>query len=478
MGESRERLPTVRIEESTAFVALRAARVGLFQLTSEGQLVLDASFLAALGYEPPVYVEDVRAWGLTLVHPDDLDRVGAHRDAMLAGELPRARLEYRLLSASGSYVWVEGVFVRMGESIVGTIRDISDRVEAQAREQERARELKESEQRFRTIIEHAPVMVDSFDAHGRCTLWNQECEKHLGYGLAEMQSLPDPFAAFYPDAEVRGVVLRSILACDGVFRDFTVRAKDGSIRQQRWANFRMPNAQVISVGHDITELMSQAGELRRSNEDLHEFAHVLSHDLQAPLRQIRSLITMIREEVGEFDPQVEPMFAFVEDAATRMTRMIRDILALSSAAETSALPEPVDLERLARQLVEELELRLEVHIDPLPTVGGYETQLRRLFQNLFENAERYAAPDRPARLQLSAHDEGAHVRIDFRDDGIGVDPESHEAIFGMFRRVDAKKEGTGIGLAICRKVARLHGGDVTIESALGEGSTFHVLLKK
>ena len=478
MGESGERIPTVRLDESVAFVALRAARVGLFELTLDGELLLDHTFLAALGYDPPVYIEDARAWGRALVHPDDLVRVGSHRDAMLAGKLPRTRFEYRLRASSGEFVWVEGVFLRTPTSVVGTIRDISDRVEAQAREKQRERDLRDSEERLRTILTHAPVMIDSFDDRGRCTLWNHECEKQLGYDFAEMQNLHDPMAVFYPEAEVRESVLRAIVASDGKFNQYAVRAKDGSVRQQRWANFRLPNGEGISVGYDITELVAQADELRRSNKELEEFAHVLSHDLQAPLRQIRAFIEMIREESGEIDPEVEPLFVHIERASERMTAMIRDILSFSRAGHVTAPPAPVDLGALAQAVVDELQLELDVHIGELPTVAGYEGPLHRLFQNLLENAERYAAPGRPARLEISAEDEGPRVRIDFRDNGIGVDPRFVETIFGMFRRVDTKKKGTGIGLAVCRKIARLHGGDISVESTLGEGSTFQVILDR
>lgn len=478
MDESLERVPTVRMDDSAAFVALRAARVGLFELTLDGTLVLDDTFLAALGYEPPVYTEDVRAWGRALVHPDDRERVGTHRDAMLAGKLARTRFEYRLRNPSGEYVWVEGVFIRTPTSIVGTIQDISDRVEAQARVKQRERDLRDNEERLRTILEHAPVMIDGFDERGRCRIWNRECEKQLGYDFAEMQNLPDPLAVFYPDAEVRDTVLQSIIASDGTFKRFTVRAKDGSTREQRWANFRLPNGEGISVGYDITELVAREDELRRSNKDLEEFAHVISHDLQAPLRQIRAFIDMIREESGGLDPELAPLFEHIEKAAERMTGMIQDILSFSRAGYVTAPPAPVDLGRLAEDVAEDLDLELDLQLGPLPTIEGYETQLRRLFQNLIENAERYAAPDRPARLTISASGQGDRIRIDFRDEGIGIDPRYQETIFGMFRRVDTKKKGTGIGLAVCRKIARLHGGDISVASALGEGSTFQVVLAR
>ena len=312
--DSGERIPTVRLEESAAFVALHAARVGLFELSAEGELLLDDTFLAALGYQPPVYAEDIRAWGRALVHQDDRERVVSHRDAMLAGKLPRTRLEYRLRAASGDYIWVEGVFVKTANSVVGTIRDISDRVEAQAREKQRERELRDSEFRLRTILEHAPVMIGSFDDRGHCKIWNRECEKQLGSDFAEMQNLHDPIGVFYPDPKVRESFFAALVHSDGTFNQYTVRAKDGAIRHQCWAHFRLPNGEGISVGYDITEMVVQADELRRSNTELQEFAHVLSHDLQAPLRQIHAFIQMIREDSGGFEPEVEPMFAHIERA--------------------------------------------------------------------------------------------------------------------------------------------------------------------
>lgn len=145
------------------------------------------------------------------------------------------------------------------ETVLGVSTDISTRRKADEK-------LAESELRFQTILEHAPVMIDGFDADRRCILWNKECEKHLGWKAEEVMACADPMALFYSDPKVRAVVWEAIGSGDGTFRTYSVPAKDGSVRRQQWANFRLPNGNLISVGLDVTDQDKASGQTETRNE--------------------------------------------------------------------------------------------------------------------------------------------------------------------------------------------------------------------
>lgn len=145
------------------------------------------------------------------------------------------------------------------ETVLGVSTDITNRRKADEK-------LAESEQRFQTILEHAPVMIDSFDAERRCILWNKECEKYLGWKSEEVMACADPMALFYSDPKVRDAVWKAVESGDGTFRPYTVRAKDGSPRRQQWANFRLPNGNLISVGLDVTDKETAGGQTETRNE--------------------------------------------------------------------------------------------------------------------------------------------------------------------------------------------------------------------
>lgn len=228
--------------------------------------------------------------------------------------------------------------------------------------------------------------------------------------------------------------------------------------------------------------------LQETNSELEAFAYVVSHDLQAPLRHIRSFLQLIAARTKpQADERVADWFAQVEQSTTQMQDMIRDLLDFSRVGRPTAPPVHVDLRELADEvarrttsLSDDGKPRLEVVIGDLPEVVGYQSQLERLFQNMIENAARYCDPSRPARLEIHCTTEDAFVHVAFQDNGIGIDPRFHNKVFGMFQRLETKKvEGsTGIGLAICRKVAQVHGGDIRLESVPGQGTTFYVTLAR
>ena len=233
------------------------------------------------------------------------------------------------------------------------------------------------------------------------------------------------------------------------------------------------------------ELERQARELMRSNAELQQFAYVASHDLQEPLRMISSYTQLLMRRYGDrFDSEAREFMDFVVDGAARMKQLIEDILAYARVGTRNRELKPVATEAALAKAVVNLRASIEaggatVTHDALPEVSGDEAQLVQLFQNLIGNALKFKGGEAPRiHVGVAPHPDGWEFAI--RDNGIGIDPQYFERIFMVFQRLHSKGEysGTGIGLAICKKVVDRHGGQIRVESRPGEGSTFFFTLPK
>ncbi|MXV62053.1 histidine kinase [Natronorubrum sp. JWXQ-INN-674] len=222
--------------------------------------------------------------------------------------------------------------------------------------------------------------------------------------------------------------------------------------------------------------------LEESNERLEQFAYAASHDLQEPLRMVTSYLQLLENRYGDaFDADGEEFLAFAVDGAERMREMI-DALLTYSRIETRGDPfEPVELDTVLDDVLEDLQLQLEetdaeVTIADLPRVEGDRSQLRQVFQNLVDNAITYT--DGPPRVHVDAERRRNEWVISVTDDGIGIEPDDQERVFTIFDRLYSREEydGTGIGLALCQRIVERHGGDIWVNSEPGEGSTFSLTL--
>ncbi|WP_082207316.1 PAS domain-containing protein [Corallococcus macrosporus] len=226
-------------------------------------------------------------------------------------------------------------------------------------------------------------------------------------------------------------------------------------------------------------LQQHAQELARSNEELQQFAYVASHDLQEPLRMVASYTQLLgRRYKGRLDADADEFIHYAVDGVNRMQRLIQDLLTYSRVGTRGRDARPCDagraLDRAAANLrVAIQETHASVEYGPLPVVLADETQLTQLFQNLVGNALKFHGAA-PPRVRVSAAPQGDEVRFTVRDSGIGIAPEYFERIFVIFQRLHGKEEypGTGIGLAICKKIVERHGGRIGVESQPGEGTAF------
>jgi signal transduction histidine kinase len=226
-------------------------------------------------------------------------------------------------------------------------------------------------------------------------------------------------------------------------------------------------------------------DLERSNNELQQFAYVASHDLQEPLRMIASYIQLLeRRYRNRLDKDADDFIAFAVDGAKRMQRLINDILRLSRLGTQAKSMETTHCETVLQQALSNLRSSVEdcgaqVTYDPLPVTTADPTQLVQLLQNIIGNAIKFRGKDDP-HIHVSAQAKGNEWLLSVSDNGIGIDPEHSDRIFGIFQRLHGRGEysGTGIGLAICRKIVEGHGGKIWVQSEPGKGATFFFTLPR
>jgi light-regulated signal transduction histidine kinase (bacteriophytochrome) len=248
----------------------------------------------------------------------------------------------------------------------------------------------------------------------------------------------------------------------------------------------------IAIFDDITErkhaetaLRQAHEELQRSNAELAQFAYVASHDLQEPLRMVSSYTQLLLRRYGDkLDANAQEFMGYIVDGAARMKQLIEDLLAYSRVGTRSKEFHQVALETPLRRAINNLRASVEeagasITYDALPTLEADELQLSQLFQNLIGNALKFRSASVP-RVHVSAKHAEHEWEFAVTDNGLGIEPAYFERIFMVFQRLHSKGEypGTGIGLAICKKVVERHGGRIWVESRLGEGSSFRFTLPK
>jgi light-regulated signal transduction histidine kinase (bacteriophytochrome) len=237
----------------------------------------------------------------------------------------------------------------------------------------------------------------------------------------------------------------------------------------------------LREAHDRLDV--QARELERSNAELEQFAYVASHDLQEPLRKVASFCQLLEQRYrGQLDERADQYIDFAVDGAKRMQQLINDLLAFSRVSRTHGEMEPVDLNVAFREAVANLdaamvESRAQVVSETLPTVRGELSLLTLVLQNLIGNAIKFRA-DAPPKVRLAAERRGGEWLVSCADNGIGIGPEYADRVFVIFQRLHGKDEyaGTGIGLAMCRKIVEHHGGRIWLDSTVETGTTFRLTL--
>jgi PAS domain S-box-containing protein len=379
-----------------------------------------------------------------------------------------------------------------GILVTAAIRDISVRHAAEVH-------LAQMESRYRGLLEAAPDAMMLVNPAGAIVLVNVQAEKQFGYPRDEL--LGQLVATIIPGAATDALLARALTSAESSV-ELTARAaielqgrhRDGSAYPIEIMLSPLVSADGLLVAvaiRDITqrkkaklELLRTMDELARSNEELSQFAYLASHDLQEPLRMVASYTQLLAKRyTGKLDADADEFIAFAVDGANRMQRLIQDLLAYSRIGTVKRDHLEVSSEAALEQALENLHAAIVdsgalVTHDPLPAVVADDGQLTQVFQNLVGNAIKYqtAKHDDIPRIHVSSTSFGdRRWAFSVKDNGIGVDAKYFGKIFGMFQRLHKREEfaGTGIGLAICKKIVERHGGTISIESQPGAGSTFH-----
>ncbi len=254
--------------------------------------------------------------------------------------------------------------------------------------------------------------------------------------------------------------------------------------QQRTAELAKANSElqleIAERKRAESQLARQAEELARSNADLEQFAYSASHDLQEPLRNMSIYSEWLRRRYqGKLDTDADQFIKMLNEGAQRMIMMVRDLLAYTEAAKaTEAVHEQVDSDVVLAKSLENLQATIRenqatITHDPLPCVTIRETHLQQVLQNLISNAIKYRS-DEPPRVHVSATISDHYCQFSVKDSGIGIEPEYHEQVFGIFKRLHGREKyaGSGIGLALCKRIVERYGGRIWVESEVNRGATF------
>jgi PAS domain S-box-containing protein len=361
-------------------------------------------------------------------------------------------------------------------------------------------ESKESGAKYRGLLEAAPDAMVVVNQGGEIVLLNVQAEKQFGYRRDELVGqkvkniIPEGFAERLIADGLRSA--EDALAQQiGTGIELIARRKDGSEFPIELMLSPLGSAEGILVTaaiRDITtrkkaeaNLLQKVAELNRSNEELGQFAYIASHDLQEPLRMVASYTQLLsRRYKGKLDSDADEFIAFAVDGAGRMQRLIQDLLAYSRVGTQGSNLLDISSEEALQQALLNLRGAIKesgalVTHDPLPTVLADEMQLTQLFQNLVGNAIKYQGPGVP-KVHITARNSGKKWSFSVQDNGLGIEPQYFERIFGMFQRLHKREAfaGTGIGLAICKKIVEQHGDSISVESQPGQGSTFRFALAR
>jgi len=376
------------------------------------------------------------------------------------------------------------------------------------------RQLKTSEQRFRSLFDEHPDAVYALDLDGRVTDYNGGFEAWTGVHHDQVVGQPLESSLFAGQRELVRAQFDAVAAGQARTYDSVATGPDGRRHDARVTNLPIivegKVTGVFGIAHDITPLRERERELAAAlelteqkseqlrealdalnmrNRELQDFAFVASHDLQEPLRKIRTFSDrLLQGHAEQLDQRARDYLDRSLQAAQRMQTLIDDLLAYSRIASRSNPATPVDLNEILAGVIDDLEARIEstrgkVEVPPLPTLLADPTHMRQLFQNLIGNALKFHKPDTPPLVQLSVEpaqlaDGTKAWKFCISDHGIGFEQQYANRIFSPFQRLHGREQyaGTGIGLAIVRRIVERHGGTIEATSAPGQGARFTLIL--
>lgn len=395
--------------------------------------------------------------------------------------------------------------VERDEALLHLVGQVGTQLGRVVERERAASELQASQQRFFRFLDELPVGVFIVEGDGRPVFTNRMAGELLGRGVvdvggSELAETYDVYRAgtdtLYPNDELP--VLRALHGERVYGDDIEIDRPDGRVPVEVWAapvDEAGRIAWAIAAFSDVSErqraqaeIAQASEELERSNRELEQFAYIASHDLQEPLRIVAGYVQLLERRYTEaIDDEGREFIEYVVQGVARMRQLIQDLLTYSRAGKVEKALEPVDTAKVVELALSNVAASIEESgatvdvADGLPLVLGDVSQLVQVFQNLVSNALKFRKPDEPPVVRIGAEPAGdTHWRFWVTDDGIGIEPEFAERIFGIFQRLHARSEypGTGIGLTLCKKIVERFGGTIWMESQPGESTTFSFTLLK
>ena len=469
-------------------LAQRAARFGVWDWNIiTGDIVWSPEMFHLFGLDPVTTTASFETWR-GVVHLDDREAAGHKIEAALR-ERSLLMSEYRIITPDQQIRWIsasgEASYDDAGRPLrmIGICVDITDRKLAEEI-------LKSRDEQFRMMFEHHDSVMLLIDPEtGAIIDANSAAARFYGYDVATLRTIKiSDINVLGPD-ELEADRLRALHEERNTFI-FPHRIAGGEIRmvEVNSSPITLKGQTILfSIIHDITrriraeaQLQKTLAELTRSNEELQQFAYVASHDLREPLRMVASYTQLLaRRYDDQLDDEARKFIAYAVEGATRMQRLIDDLLTYSRVETKGRSLESAPTGELLDAAVHNLQAAIEesgavVTCDELPTVRADRSQLIQLFQNLVGNAIKFRHPGASPRIHVTARNLGQEWQFSVADNGIGIDPRFNERIFVIFQRLHAREQytGTGIGLAICKRIVDRHGGRIWVKSTPGQGATF------
>ncbi len=479
LREESER--SLRESEDRLNLALNVAGMGTWDWdVSTGRTIWSDRHFRIFGYEPTEDGAVPLAWWLHSIHPEDWERVQRGLD-----EAKRSRTvyapQYRIRrNGTNEIAWVatQGRFIYddAGNAVrmVGVLWDVTEAKQSREKLDECAR-----------LLDLSSDAILMGDGEGRVLYWNEGAEKLYGWTDEEARGRLVPELL-----STKGLPSRETLAASGRWEGevvHTTRSGEKVTVMSRWVLLKDVSGRPyrsLEINSNITERKHAEEALKEHAEELARFAYVASHDLKEPARMVACYGQLLeRRYRDKLDNKGVAYLDFIVDAAQRMHALINDVLAYSRVTSSSDKYVPVDVNELLHEVLANLKVARDecggtVRWSNLPMVMAERSQLLQVFQNLISNALKYRKPDVPPEITIEA-DGGLSPVFTVRDNGIGIDPQYHERIFGLFQRLHARDEysGTGIGLSICKRIVERHGGQLWLDSKLGHGTSFHFTLR-
>jgi PAS domain S-box-containing protein len=384
--------------------------------------------------------------------------------------------------------------------LLGTGIDISSRIEAEE-------SLKKSEANLKTIMDTTDIAYALLDRELNVIAFNQMAIKFVNSQYNHVPAKGDQLADYFPEERFPQFLnyAREVLGGKNINYEINYRQPDGSVLWYDVRLFPITNHQKEIFGlmiglsnvtdHKMSEsrleelnanLQKHAKELAISNAELEQFAYVASHDLQEPLRMVTSFMAQLEKKYGDVvDDKGRQYIHFAVDGAKRMRQIILDLLDFSRVGKMEDDLEEIDFNKLIDEVLalfrrRTQELKANITFENLPTFKTYKTPIRQVFQNLISNSLKYHKANTAPLIVISCKETKTHYQFEVKDNGIGIAPEYFDKIFIIFQRLHNKDEysGTGMGLAIAKKIVENLGGKIWVKSEEGKGSTFYFTLLK